>query len=223
MNLIEDIVLDAHIGIYGSTQSGKTYWINEILQKLKKLDKSNKDIGVNSLFFNQKNPAGVQSNNNIKGQKMVNVPEIPQLKYHNTINFKPSEEPDKAKAQLDRIFQNLKEINPRSISQETNKDLYYVIAIDEQHELKEIVQKLYKQALGYNIVVIGATQYPTELNTTIRNNVIYEIFFQTGNEATNYFQRYNYPERKIREWNQREKYRYCITKNGKILSKMRPI
>lgn len=160
-----------HVLVIGATQSGKTYWSNELHQSFP---------GKLSVFINT-NHANVWGAVARSHGEFVRL--VAQRETH--INLMMPADRDAAEALLRQVQETLFKWgkNPRGIWCQIIVDEAQVFSREGARAI-DPVQVIATRGLGaYGIRLVAITQYPVALNTTTRTNLRDLVIFDPGREG----------------------------------------
>lgn len=172
--------MTGHMLVIGETQSGKTFYANQVHRKFP---------GI-SIFWNTNHIPYVW------GEKVQSVNGLAQvLTRSKKVNFLPSGNLEQANAQLAQLVAWLFRHGKGA------GHIWCQLLVDEAQEYSrensqnDPVRMVATRGLGaYGIRLVCITQYPVTLNTTTRTNCAVRVIFRPGIEGTRFLQSYGqYP------------------------------
>lgn len=174
-------MMPGHVLVIGETQSGKTYYANQLHQRWPQL----------SIFYNTNEVPYVW------GQRVQGVREIREGVKQGTRKFvfQPSQSAATAEAQLRGLqaylYSHAKPGTP----------VWCQLVVDEAQKFNEATEDLTRLSLGRGIQVVPVTQYPTGLSPGLRSNCPNRVIFKPGIEGMKFLRDYGYyPHEEIVEW-----------------------
>lgn len=172
---LRELIRLCHTGVFGKTQTGKTYLTNRI----------HKVSGFPSIFFNTKK----LKRDNIYGKKVNRNSTITKI---NKLNYRPSSDPEEAERELRLLWRMLKDYKPQNRT--------CLLFIDEAHLFSDRVLKtLTFQSLGFGVRVFMITQRPTSVSPNVRSQLGQTVLFKLKKAEIGYFRYYQYNYEEIME------------------------
>lgn len=163
---------EAHLLDIGETQSGKTYYANQLHQRFPRV----------SIFFNTNEVPYVW------GQRIVAPSQLREGLKNGTTKFvyQPNQNLERADQQLaelrEYLFAHAKPGTP----------IWGQVVVDEAQKFPETAEDLTRRALGRGVRVVCVTQYPTGLPPGLRTNCPNRIVFKPGIEGLKFLRDYGY-------------------------------
>lgn len=196
--------MTTHILLLGDTQSGKTFFANQLHRTFKIHHPDGSTTPGLSIFWNANRVRYVWGHvaTSIQGLKQLAVAGVRH------INYLPPENKPAALAQLDALRTWLFQWGQRA-----NAGRVWVqVLVDEVQRYTgenlepNPIRELATRGLGLGIRLVAITQYPKPIDTTTRTNLKTRIFFDPGMEGGQFLATYQYPREIIESWTRHKHY-----------------
>lgn len=194
--------MTSHVLVIGETQSGKTFFANQLHRKWPRV----------SIFVNHNHVPdiwGVQCKST--GRLMRALAEDRKVNYH------PPSDRDQARGELEDIVDTMFDLG----EDWTGGDPWCQIVVDEAQVYDEgsntvdPVETVATRGLGaYGVRVVAISQYPVGLKTTTRTNLATRVVFRPGMEGSRFIrQQWPGAADTIEAWTD-QAYHYCTYRPG---------